>query len=306
MGVEADGNGLEMRLGRRSLLAAFLALAALPSLAAAPAAPPRRIVSTSPSITETLFALGLGDRVVGVSLYCRHPPPVLALPKVGTFLKPDVESIARLSPDLVFVHGQADGLEGRLAALHLRYVTVDRDAGLAAVYTSITGIAAAAGVADRGRALVAEIQARLARMREAAKGRPRPRVLLIVGRRPGTLSDIVAVGRRTYLGELIEIAGGTNVLDDPGLPDYPRISLESVIRFRPDVVIDTGDMGETPAERESSGRANLALWKASSLVAAAGITRIHAATTNALVVPGPRVTEAAEWLRSLIQDDRVP
>ena len=71
---------------------------------AQPQAIPARIVSTSPSITETLFALGLGDRVVGVSTYCRFPAEVATLPKVGTFLKPDAEMIARLKPDLVFVH----------------------------------------------------------------------------------------------------------------------------------------------------------------------------------------------------------
>src|SRR4051812_14003451 len=65
---------------------------------------PSRIVSTSPSITETLFALQLGDRVVGVSAYCRYPKEVLSLPRVGTFLKPEPETIARLKPDLVYVH----------------------------------------------------------------------------------------------------------------------------------------------------------------------------------------------------------
>jgi iron complex transport system substrate-binding protein len=131
-------------------------------------------------------------------------------------------------------------------------------------------------------------------------------VLLVVGRRPGTLSDIFAVGRTAYLGELIDIAGGVNVLDDPGLPEYPRISLETVIRLRPDVIIDTGEMGDTAAEREKNGRDNVALWRAAPLVATAGIKRIHAGTTDALVVPGPRVIDAAEWLRSIIQDDRVP
>ena len=83
-----------------------------------PQAIPARIVSTSPSITETLFALGLGDRVVGVSTYCRYPPAVAALPKVGTFLKPDAETIARLKPDLVFVHKGPNN--GRRAARHAR------------------------------------------------------------------------------------------------------------------------------------------------------------------------------------------
>jgi iron complex transport system substrate-binding protein len=292
--------------GRRSLLAGLVALAAAPVPGGEAIPPPRRIVSTSPSITESLFALGLGDRVVGVSQYCRYPPAALPLPKVGSFLKPDPESIARLSADLVFIHGRAEGLQDRLSALRLRTVDVDRGTGLQGVYGTIAAIAEAAQAPDRGRALAAEIQGRLSRMRDAAQGAPRPRVLLIVGRRPGTLGDIFAVGRTAYLGELIEIAGGANVLDDPGLPEYPRISLETVIRLRPDVIIDTGDMGDDPAERERSSRANLALWRGSSLVTAAGIKRIHAATTDALVVPGPRVTEAAEWLRSLIQDDRVP
>jgi iron complex transport system substrate-binding protein len=298
-------------LGRQTVFRAFLALTiaavVVPWLGrAAVAEPPRRIVSTSPSITETLFALGLGERVVGVSRYCRYPSAVLALPKVGTFLKPDVELIARLSPDLVLIHTSADGLEGRLSAVRLRSVSVDRGAGLAGVYASIGAIGEAAGVPERARALLAEIQARLGHMRDAARTSAHPKVLLIVGRRPGTLADIVAVGRRGYLAELLEFAGGSNVLKDPNLPEYPRISLETVIRLRPDLVIDTGDMGDTPEERDRNGRANAALWRSDPLVRAAGVKRIHAATTDALVVPGPRVIEAAEWLRSLIQEDRVP
>jgi iron complex transport system substrate-binding protein len=287
---------------RRVWVGAFLALA-LSAVAAAAATPPRRIVSTAPSITETLFALDLGDRVVGVSQYCRYPEAVLRLPKVGSFLNPNAEAIAHLSPDLVIIHAKADGLAARLTGVGLHVTAVEPEAGLAGVYASITAIGDAAGVPECARALNAAIEARLAEMRPPSDRRPRPRVLLIVGRRPGTLTDIVAAGSRTYLGELIEIAGGANVLDDPALPAYPHLSLESVLRLRPDVVIDTGDMGDTPEERDRNGRANLALWRTQEMVAAAGIHHIHAATTDALVVPGPRVVEAAEWLRGLIHDD---
>src|ERR1700723_654648 len=87
--------------GRLKLLPVILAcLLAGPNTPAAP----ERIVSTSPSITEVLFALGLGPHVVGVSNYCEYPPQVKDLPKVGTYLRPDAESIARLKPDLVIVH----------------------------------------------------------------------------------------------------------------------------------------------------------------------------------------------------------
>ena len=83
-------------------------------------------MSTSPSITETLFALGLGDRVVGVSTYCRYPAAVAALPKVGTFLKPDAEMIARLKPDLVFVHKGPNNVLAQLGTLGIKTAVVDR------------------------------------------------------------------------------------------------------------------------------------------------------------------------------------
>src|SRR5262249_32412651 len=79
--------------------------------------PPMRIVSTSPSITETLFALGVGTRVVGVSTYCRYPPEVSRLPKVGSYARPDPEKIALLRPDLAIIHPGSPTLSGRLIAL---------------------------------------------------------------------------------------------------------------------------------------------------------------------------------------------
>ena len=104
----------------RRVLIVLLLVAASAAGWAQPQAIPPRIVSTSPSITETLFALGLGDRVVGVSTYCRFPPAVATLPKVGTFLKPDAETIARLKPDLVFIHAGPNTVAAQLARLGLK------------------------------------------------------------------------------------------------------------------------------------------------------------------------------------------
>src|SRR3977135_3477380 len=90
------------------------------------AAAPVRIVSTSPSITETLFAMGLGDRVVGVSTYCQYPEIVKTLPKVGTFLQPETEVIARLPPDLVIVDTGPHDVVRQLTTLGIPSVTVER------------------------------------------------------------------------------------------------------------------------------------------------------------------------------------
>jgi len=278
-----------------SLLALWLSVAVL----AQPYAIPARIVSTSPSITETLFALGLGSRVVGVSTYCRFPAEVLKLPKVGTFLKPDAELIAGLKPDLVFVHDVADGLNQRLASLRIPFVVVERG-GLSSVFASIRQIAEPAGVPDRGQALVADIRRQLDAIR-AASVLPRRRVLFIIGRRPGMLADLIAVGPGSYLNDLINIAGGTNVLDIAGQPEYPRISMEAVLRFNPDVIIDTVDMGDTDLERAERQPVNERLWKAYPMLTAVKMGRLHAATTDALVVPGPRVVDAAKWVAALLR-----
>jgi iron complex transport system substrate-binding protein len=280
---------------RLTLLLASLCAAGLPG------AERPRIVSTSPSITETLFALGLGDRVVAVSRYCRYPAEAAARPKVGTFLQPDVELIARLRPDLTIVHPGANGLDRRLTALKIPFVTVERGS-LSSVFSSIRLIGAAAGIPDRAAALIAALEARLDRVRRAVAGRRPQKVLLIVGRRPGTLTDLVAVGRRSYLSDLATIAGGANVLSDQGLPEYPRISMETVLRLAPDVIIDAGDMGDTAEERRSRQVITEGLWKRQQIDAVrAG--RVHAVISDAFVVPGPRVVEATEtialWLHGI-------
>ena len=289
------------RLGAIVAVAMVVATAWMPVRAEVPA----RIVSTSPSITETLFALGLGDRVVGVSTFCRFPEEVTQLPKVGTFLKPDAERIAALRPDLVILQDVASGLDRRLASLAIPFATVDRGT-LASVFSSVRQIARATSVEDRGEALVARIEARLAAVRRAGEASPRRRVLFIVGRRPGTLSDLVAVGPGSYLHELIAIAGGTNVMAIAGQPEYPRISMETVLRLDPEVIVDTVDMGDDEATRRQRMPVNVRLWSRYGGLTAVKTGRVHAAANEALVVPGPRVVDAAEWVAAILRAEARP
>jgi iron complex transport system substrate-binding protein len=256
-----------------------------------PETAPARIVSTSPSITETLFALGLGDRVVGVSTYCRYPASVASLPKVGTFLRPNAESIARLTPDLVFVHTGPNSAAAQLQALGLRAAIVDKG-GLASVFTTIRQIAAAAGVAGRGDRLVADLNGALDRVRVSVAGRPPKKILIIVGRRTGTLTDIIAVGPGSYLHDIAAIAGGVNVLGSVSL-EYPRISMETVIRLAPDVIVDVGEMGESPADSDRRRRITEGLWERQTLVKAVREDAVHAVNDEAFVVPGPRIVQVA-------------
>ena len=289
---------------RRAVLVAFVigVVCSVSAPVETQSTPPRaamRIVSTSPSITETLFALGLGERVVGVSTYCRYPAEATKLPKVGTFLKPDAEIIARLRPDLVIVHLGPNDVPRQLATLGIRTVTVDRGT-LASIYTTTETIGKAAGVPQRAVDLVARIRRRLETIRTQAAARSARRVLIVVGRQPSTLTDLIGVGRGSFLDDLIAVAGGVNVLGDPALPEYPRISMETVIRLEPDVIVDAGDMGETVDEHRRRQPLTEALWRRQVTVKAARSGDVHAVTSDAFVVPGPRVVEAvetiAQWL----------
>lgn len=263
-------------------------------------AQPGRIVSTSPSITETLFALGLGDRVVGVSQYCRYPPQAARLPRVGSFLKPNLETIARLRPDLVIMQKLPGGMAERLRALNLSVIEVD-NGDLRRNLESIRAIGRATNVAERAEALIARIWRDLKAIEEQYGGTSR-RVLFIVGRTPGRLEGIIAAGQGSYLSELIAVAGGKNVLSHSPAP-YTRVSLESVIRMNPEVIIDMGEMADTAAVTEERKRQIVALWRSQPQLQAVRDARVFAVASDIYVVPGPRMVDAARELARLIHSE---
>jgi iron complex transport system substrate-binding protein len=256
-------------------------------------AKPRRIVSTAPSITETLFALGLGSEVVGVSRFCDFPPEVLKLPKVGTYLKPDPEAIARLAPGLVILQGDPTELANRLNELHISFAEVPHGT-LNDVFAGIAIIAKAAGYPERAEPLVRRIQGGLDAIQSKARKLTSPRVLLIMDRRQGMLTDLIAIGPNNYVNQIMQIAGGINVLAKPGLPQYPRISLETVLRENPDVILDLSGTQESEEQRQAARAGTLALWRQNGELTAVHHGQVYVGTSNALLVPGPRTVEAAQ------------
>lgn len=283
-------------LSRRLFLCSLIAIVLMASgVALLAQTKPQRIVSTAPSITETLFALGLGDRVVGVSQFCNYPPEVRKLPRVGSYIKPDAEAIARLTPDLVLLQRSSPELTGRLRSLHIEFTEVPH-ATLEDIYTEIDLIGKAAGVPDRSANLIAKIKGSLYAIQAKAKAMPSPRVLVIVDRQQGTLNNLIAVGQNNYVNQILEIAGGTNVLAQSGQPQYPRISLETVLRENPDVIIDLSGTQETEAARQASRAATLALWNQYRDLKAVKSGHVYAGTTDSLVVPGPRTPIATQRL----------
>lgn len=262
------------------------------------AAQPKRIVSTAPSVTETLFALGLGDRVVGVSQYCHYPAQTAKLPRVGTYMTPNIETIARLRPDLVILQKLPNSSAGKLTDLGLKVVELD-SGDLQLNLDNIVAIGRATGVADRAEKLVANIRQQLESLRAKSAQRKRS-VVFVVGRTPGKLEGLVVVGAGSYLSELLSAAGGANIFADSPR-GYLKTSLEVIVRRNPDVIIDMGDMAETTGVTDQHKQAVVHLWNAQPTLKAVQQRSVFAVASDIFVVPGPRMLDAAQAFARLLE-----
>lgn len=287
------------RAGKFRMLAVFLALAV--AAAGIAADPPKRLVSTAPSITEILFALGLGDRVVGVSEYCRYPDAARRKPRIGSYLAPNPEVILSMRPDVVFVEEVNARALATLPAAGFRKVEL-RHRSIEDIYKSIGIIATAAGEPAAGVKLRRHLQEELARIQTRTGKLPKRRVLFLVGRNPGTLQGMIAVGGGTYIDELIRIAGGVNAVGDAG-PAYPNVSLETVLGRNPEVIIDRGDMAEERKQSPAHEASVRALWKSLGSVDAVKHGRVYPVSDDYWVVPGPRMVDAARALAGFIHPE---
>ncbi len=273
-------------------------------LVSACAAQPRRIVSTAPSITEMLYALGLGDRVVGVTSFCHYPPEAALKPKIGNYLHPDVEAVLALRPDLVIAEKSMIRQALSLPKLNLNVLEVE-DATIPGIYESIRAIGQAAGAKARAEDLCIRIRGSLESIRERSSRFPRSRVMFVVGRTPGRVEDLIAAGGSTYLDDLIQIAGGENVFHDAPAA-YSKVSLEEVLARDPDVIIDMGEMAQTVGITGQQRRAVVALWKRYPSLKAVRQNRVFAVASDIFVVPGPRVTQAAREIAAMLHPEVAP
>ncbi len=285
----------------RLLLISALCFACLAEPRPSGSGPPHRIVSTAPSATEMLYALGLGDRVVGVTTFCHYPPEAARKPKIGDYLHPSLETIVGMRPDLVVSETSGVRHAESLRSLNLNVLEIN-DATLAGIYDSILRIGRAAGVPARAGALCAQMRSDLAGIRAKVARFPRRRVLFLVGRTPGRIEDLIAAGRASHLNELMEIAGGENVFRD-SVAAYGKIPLEELLARNPEVIVDMGEMSETVGVTDAQKRAVVQLWNRYPALAAVRDHRVYAVASDIFVVPGPRVVDAARALARMFHPE---
>jgi len=263
--------------------------------------PPQRIVSTAPSITELLYALGLGDRIVGVDRFSRYPPEVLRKQKIGDYANPNLEVIASLRPDLVMIPTNPVKLAERLATLRLKVLEIDQE-GIAKLYDSFRIVGQATGTVEQAARLTSTVRGQLETVRARAAPLKRTRMMFVVGRTPNRLDGLIVVGQASYLNEIIALAGGENVFRD-AVASYPEVSLEEVLARNPDVIVDMGDMADTVGVTDEHKREVTSLWERLTSVAAVKQHRVHAVASDVYVVPGPRVVEAAKAFFAMLHPE---
>jgi iron complex transport system substrate-binding protein len=248
---------------------------------------PTRIISLIPAVTEMLYAIGAGGKLVAVSSYDTFPPEVKRLPSVGALLDPNVERILSLKPDLVVVYGSQVDLKEQLARARIAVFDY-RHAGLADVTTTIRSLGERTGDAAKARELADRIEQGLREIRARVQGRPRPRSLVVFGRERLALRGLYASGGIGFLDDMLEVAGGTNVFADVKVQAV-QASTEQILATRPDVILEV--RAANSAFPSGDRASELSVWKALSAVPAVRNNRVLFLFDDRIVIPGPRVVE---------------
>jgi len=254
--------------------------------------PPQRIISVAPNVTEILFALGLEDRLVGVSVYCQYPPAALKKEKIGGYINPSLEKIVALRPNLVIgiAEGDLKTFVDKLAGLNVPvYITNPRDA--LEVLTSIQKIGEVTFAPEPARKISRSMEERVRGVQEKVQGQPRPRVLHILDFNP-----LISAGKGTFVDDLIRLAGGRNVAET-ATGKYPRFSMEEVLVQDPEVILLASMKSQDPMVKQRRW------WERWKTISAVKQGRIYVLDSDLIHRPSPRMAEGLEQVAKAIHPE---
>jgi iron complex transport system substrate-binding protein len=261
---------------------------------------PMRIVSLAPSLTETLYALGVQDRLVGDTDFCDYPPDAQKKRKVGGPINPNLEEIAALHPDLVLVTKEINRLDTLRALDTLgipAYAT--RAQNVDEILSTTQKLADLVGVPETGKSLTADLQARLTALHAKLEALPPSRVLFVVWTHP-----LISIGKNTFIADALRKADAASIVD--ASQDWPQMNLEEVVRLQPDYLVFAASHADSAA-RDFESLANLPSWQLLDAVR----NRRFAVISDAVNRPAPRIVSAIEDLArqlhpSAFQDAPIP
>lgn len=249
---------------------------------------PRRIISLAPDITEMVYALKLGDKLVGATTYCLYPQDAKKLPRVGGFGQFNFEAIVSLHPDVIILHSKYDEEKGRLESLGIPYIeTATRS--ISDILESMQKVGKACGAENTAKKLLADINHRI--NNQPKKTKNAPRVLITFGGDANKLDQIYAFGQTCLHNELLELAGGKNVIENQLA--FSSLSKEAVIRLNPDIIIQLAPGIERPTDPAAA-------WKRLTDINAVKNNRIYLLNGDYTCIPGPRFIQILEDFTQII------
>lgn len=250
---------------------------------------PKRIIALAPSITEIIFALGQQDRLKGTTQFSNYPAEAAKLPKVGSYVRLDLERIVALNPDLCIAikDGNPKGIIDRLQSLNIPVFAVN-PRNLESMIQTIQKIGSILNASQKANTLVKDMRSRIQKV-DALVSRidRRPRVFIQIG-----ISPIISAGTNTFIHELIVRAGGLNVA--AGNRAYPHFSREQVLALAPDVLIITSMARSGAFEKAKAD------WNRLSHMPAVREKRIYTVNSDVFDRPSPRLLDALEILTRLL------
>jgi len=244
----------------------------------------QRVISTSPAITEILFAIGAGDRVVGVTDFCNYPEQACRLPSIGGPLNPSTEKWIALKPDLIILQDDSVVLNKHAKVFKIPILQVSVN-NLENILTSIQLIADSMGTPKAGKQLVDKIKIQIDNYRTSLKKNKPRQVLMLLSDTNDPSRDLYAVGRNTFLNELLSIAGGENILPDT-MATYPKISKEFIIAKSPEIIIEIGPTAKLSSKGILDRKK---AWTIYPTIRAVKNDRLYFIGADYILIPGPRL-----------------
>jgi iron complex transport system substrate-binding protein len=254
---------------------------------------PKRIIGLIASLVETVYALGLEERIVGATTWCDYPEAAKKLPRVGSYTAPNLERIVELAPDLVLAtrEGNPPWVVDKLTAAGIPvYVTSPKDPQQ--VPDSLAKLGLVCGAEEQGKQLARQMRAQYAAVAEKLKGAPMRPTLLIIGSRP-----LISAAKGTLNHELMVMAHALNISADAPGP-WPRLSMEFVVQHKPQVVL------LSTMERGQQLERDLAYWRTMPGVGDRPGVRVVSINSDFIHRPGPRLGTGLEALAKVVHPER--
>ena len=258
---------------------------------------PQRIICATPGLTEVVFALGAGDRVVGVSDYTTWPPEAQELPRIGGWMNPDRERLLLLEPDLILTQGLHERLRAFAKRHNIPLVQIPTDT-LDDVLEQFTTVGALLGEEEKGEELQASLEQQLREIQVRLADVSPKRTVMLFERPAGVLRNLTTVGPQSFLSSLLEVAGGKNVFQDV-VGDYPQISREAILMRAPDVIMELHSESLDAPQRDRIRRD----WETMPSLPAVQQERVVFLTEDHTMIPGPRIVSTVEQMASLLHPE---